>query len=58
MQLQHSTTEWHIKTTLLCLLYSLQATELIHWYMTDIDAEHNVEIHDISLTFHGYAHFC
>ena len=54
LQLKHSTAEWHIKTTLLCPTYSLQAAELIHGYDNDIVTEHNVESHDTSLTFYGY----
>ena len=38
LQLKRSTTERHIKTTLLCPTYSLKAAKLIHGDDNDIDA--------------------
>ena len=59
LQLKRSTAERDIKTTLLCPTYRSQATELIHWgYDNDINAEHDVEIHNTLLAFYDYTHLC
>ena len=56
LQLKRSTTERHIKTTLLCPTFKGRKTH--SWrYDNDIDTEHEIETHHTSLAFYGYAHF-
>ena len=55
---KRSIAKWHIKTTLLRPMYSLQAGEFIPpGFNNNIVTKHDVESHYTSLAFNGYAHF-